>query len=371
MSKLILIDGTAVAYRSYFALIRSPLINSRGENTGAVLGFINSLNKIVREYQPDFLAVVFDTPAPTFRHEMYKEYKATRAKTPDELIEQFPWIDRAIEAFNIPVIRMDGYEADDLIGTLSVKASEAGMDVLMFTGDKDFYQLVNDKIKILHPKDFSIIDPERVKEKFGVYPERVIDMLALMGDTSDNVPGVEGVGPKTAISLIEEFGDFETVLSEGPSRRKGKVAKMLAEHKEQAELSRNLVTIRLDCPIDFEPENLSVKEPDNQKLAQLFQRLEFKTLAKKYASEEANSLFDSTPGTISSDYKAVTDLLELDDLLAAAGRIGEIAVDTETTSIKAIKAKLVGLSFSFKETTGYYVPVGHQSGDNLPLDEVL
>lgn len=371
MSKLILIDGSAVAYRSYFALIRNPLINSRGESTGAVFGFVNSLNKIVREYQPDYLAVVFDTPAPTFRHDLYAEYKSTRAKTPDELVEQFPWIDRAIEAFNIPTIRMDGYEADDLIGTLSVKASKAGIDVLMFTGDKDFYQLVTDRVKILHPKDFSIIDPEGVKEKFGVPPERVIDMLALMGDTSDNIPGVQGVGPKTAISLIEEFGDFETVLSDGPVKRKGKIARMLAENRELAELSRVLVTIRLDCPVDFEPDNLKVREPDNQRLAQLFQRLEFKTLAEKYASEEAGSLFGSKPGAITADYNTVSGMSELNDLLSEAEKIGEIAIDTETTSINALRARLVGISFSFEETVGYYVPVGHEIGDNLPLNDVL
>ena len=371
MSRLILVDGSAVAYRSYFALIRSPLINSRGENTGAVFGFVNSLNKIVREYQPDYLAVVFDTPAPTFRHELYEEYKSTRAKTPDELIEQFPWIDRAIEAFNIPVLRMDGFEADDLIGTLSVKAAADGIEVLMFTGDKDFYQLVTDKIKILHPKDFSIIDPAGVKVKFGVLPERVIDVLALMGDTSDNVPGVQGVGPKTAISLIEEFGDFATVLKEGPVKRKGKVAAMLAEHKETAELSYKLVTINTDCPIKFEPESLRLQNPDNQKLADLFQRLEFKTLAEKYATEEATSLFDTKPGTSSADYKAVTSVEELDILLTEAEKIGQIAIDTETTSIKSLKARLVGISFSFKEATAYYVPVGHEHGENLPLDEVL
>jgi len=209
MSKLILIDGTAVAYRSYFAFIRNPLINSRGENTSAVFGFVNSLNKVIGDFKPDYLAVVFDTPKPTFRHKKYPEYKSTRAKTPDDLVEQFPWIDKAVEAFNIEIIRKEGYEADDLIGTLSKKAAENGIDVLMFTGDKDFYQLVNDKVKILHPKDFSIMDSQAVEEKFGVPPDKVIDTLALMGDTSDNIPGVPGIGPKTAISLIKEFGSFE------------------------------------------------------------------------------------------------------------------------------------------------------------------
>jgi DNA polymerase-1 len=176
MKKLILVDGSGVAYRSYFALIRNPLINSRGENTGAVFGFVNSLNKIISDFKPDYIAVAFDTPQPTFRHEKYPEYKSTRAKAPDELVEQFPWIDQMVRAYNISCISMEGFEADDIIGTLSVKAAKKkDLEILIFTGDKDFFQLVNDKIKILSPKDYSIMDAEAVKEKFGAYPDRVID----------------------------------------------------------------------------------------------------------------------------------------------------------------------------------------------------
>lgn len=371
MGRVILIDGSAVAYRSYFALIRSPLINSRGENTGAVFGFVNSLIKIIRDFRPDYLAVVFDTPAPTFRHEIYQEYKSTRAKTPDELIDQLPWIDMAINGFNIPVIKMDGYEADDLIGTLSVKAAKAGHDVLMFTGDKDFFQLVTDKINILHPKDFIVIDPTGVKEKFGVRPERVIDILALMGDVSDNVPGLPGIGPKTAISLVEEFGDFETVLREGPSKCKGKVARALQDHAKLARLSYELVTIKTDCPVEFDPEPMRLENPDNRKLAELFLRLEFKTLMEKYASQEAATLFEAGRGSLAADYKTISSLAELDSLLAEIERRGATAIDTETTSLNSLEAALVGISLSFEEGTGFYAPVGHKSGENLPLADVL
>ena len=366
MKKLILIDGSAVAYRSYFALIRNPLINSRGENTGAVFGFINSLNKIINDFKPDYIAVLFDTPKPTFRHEKYPEYKSTRAKAPDELVEQLPWVEKMIEAFNITQISMEGLEADDLIGTLADKAvTENDLEVLIFTGDKDFYQLVNESIKILNPKDYSVMDAEAIKVKFGVYPDKVIEVLALMGDSSDNVPGVPGVGPKTAISLVEEFGDLNRILKEGPSKKKGKLAKSLAEFKEQAELSKDLVTIKIDCPVELDLNKFKLTEPDIGSLVELFRRLEFQSLAEKYASRQAVSLFDS------SEKQAKADLEELDSILGKAAQKGEIAVDTETTSLVPLDARLVGISFSFEEGKAFYIPVGHDEGENLPLNKVL
>ncbi len=366
-----MVDGSAVAYRSYFGFIRNPLINSRGENTGAVFGFINSLNKVIQDFKPEYIAVVFDTPEPTFRHKIYSEYKSTRAKTPDELVEQFPWIDLAVEALNIEIIRNPGYEADDIIGTLSVKAVAAGIEVLMFTGDKDFFQLVNDQVKILHPRDYSIIDAPAVKDKFGVLPDKVVDTLALMGDSSDNVPGVPGIGPKTAVSLIEEFGNLETVLQDGPRKKKGKIALSLAEYKEQAELSRELVTIKLDCPVELELDRFKIKEPHTEKLVELFRRLEFKTLAEKYAAPRADSLFAESQERPAADYKTIRNLKELDDLFAVVVQKGEVAVDTETTSLNSLDAGLVGISISCREGTGYYIPVGHTVGENLPMDDIL
>ncbi|UCC80153.1 MAG: DNA polymerase I [Candidatus Zixiibacteriota bacterium] len=372
MKRLILIDGSAVAFRSYFAFIRNPLINSRGENTGAVFGFVNSLNKIITDFNPDYITVLFDTPKPTFRHERYPEYKSTRAKAPDELVEQLPWIERAIEAFRITRISIEGLEADDLIGTLAEKAAaEKNLEILIFTGDKDFYQLVKDNIKILNPKDYGILDAEGVKEKFGVYPESVIDVLALMGDSSDNVPGVPGVGPKTAVSLVEEFGDLNRVLKEGPSKKKGKLAKSLDEYKEQAELSRELVTIKTDCPVELDLEKFSLADPDIDSLVELYRRLEFQSLAEKYASRRAETLFDSSEKQAKADYRQVKNLKELDSILGKAAKIGEIAIDTETTSLMPLDARLVGISFSFEQGKAFYIPVGHDRGKNLPLDEVL
>jgi DNA polymerase-1 len=372
MKRLILIDGSAVAYRSYFAFIRNPLINSRGENTGAVFGFVNSLNKIITDLDPDYMAVLFDTPKPTFRHEKYPEYKSTRAKAPDELVEQLPWVEKVIEALNITQISVEGLEADDLIGTLAEKAAaEKDLEVLIFTGDKDFYQLVDENIRILNPKDYGVMDAEAVKEKFGVYPEKVIDVLALMGDSSDNVPGVPGVGPKTAVSLVAEFGDLNRILKEGPSKKKGKLAKSLEEYKDQAELSRDLVTIKTDCPIELDLDRFKLADPNIDSLVELFRRLEFQSLAEKYASRTAETLFDASAEQAKSDYRRVNDLNELDSILDEAVKKGEIAIDTETTSLVPLDARLVGISLSFEEGKAFYIPVGHDQGENLPINKVL
>jgi len=371
MPKLILIDGSAVAYRAYFALIRNPLVNSRGENTGAVFGFINSLMKIVREIKPDYIAVVFDTPAPTFRHKIHADYKSTRAKAPDELVEQFPWIDKAVEAFRIRTIRIEGFEADDIIGTLSKQASKRKWETLLFSGDKDFFQLVDDNVKILHPKDFAVLDSTGVKERFGVPPEKVIDTLALMGDTSDNVPGIPGVGPKTAISLIEEFGDLDRILEHGPMRKKGKIAELLVQHKDLAKLSQELVTIKTDCPLDLKLDDLKAQEPDLDSLVPLLRRLEFKTLADKFAVKSAESLFTEESEKPSFAYKTVESLGELDTILIRAEKKKEIAVDTETTSLSIIDARLVGISLSLDEGNAFYIPMGHTEGANLPLNDTL
>jgi len=371
MPRLILIDGSAVAYRAYFALIRNPLVNSRGENTGAVFGFINSLMKIVREIKPDYIAVVFDTPAPTFRHKIHADYKSTRAKAPDELVEQFPWIDKAVEAFRIRTIRIEGFEADDIIGTLSKQASKRKWETLLFSGDKDFFQLVDDNVKILHPKDFAVLDSTGVKERFGVPPEKVIDTLALMGDTSDNVPGIPGVGPKTAISLIEEFGDLDRILEHGPMRKKGKIAELLVQHKDLAKLSQELVTIKTDCPLDLKLDDLKAQEPDLDSLVPLLRRLEFKTLADKFAVKSAESLFTEESEKPSFAYKTVESLGELDTILTRAEKKKEIAVDTETTSLSIIDARLVGISLSLDEGNAFYIPMGHTEGANLPLNDTL
>ncbi|MCJ7508196.1 MAG: DNA polymerase I, partial [candidate division Zixibacteria bacterium] len=214
--KLFLIDGSALVYRSYFAFIRNPLINSRGENTSAVFGFANSLLKILREQKPDYMAVVFDTPAPTFRHKIYKDYKSTRAKTPPEMVEQLPRIRELVEYMNLPLIEKDGFEADDIIGTLAQQGKKEGLEVFLVTADKDFFQLVDEDIKMVRPskgkEPEEIYDAKAVKEKFGIEPNQMTDLLGLMGDSSDNIPGVPGIGEKTALELINQFGSLEEVI---------------------------------------------------------------------------------------------------------------------------------------------------------------
>lgn len=373
MSKLlILIDGSAIAYRSYFAFGRNPLINSRGENTSALFGFINSLNKLIDKFSPTHIACVFDTPKPTFRHKIYKEYKSTRAKMPDDLADSFPWIKEALEGFNIPVIEMEGFEADDIIGTLAKKAAQEGFEVGMFTGDKDFYQLVDDKIKLLHPKTFEWFDSEQVKKKMGVPPDRIIDMLALMGDSSDNVPGVPGVGQKTALKLLEQFDNFEKVLQSADEVKGKKISNSLKEHVDLARLSYKLVTIDCEVDVEFDDNVFLLKEPDRQKLTELFKRFELSALYKKYAIPLDDAIQKELTLDIKANYETVKSINRLDEILSAAEKTGMAAIDTETTSINALNAELVGISLAIKEGEAFYIPLKHYDNNgNLPFDETL
>ncbi len=373
MSKLLLlIDGSAVAYRSYFAFIRNPLVNSHGENTGALFGFTGSIVKILEQVKPDYLACVFDTAAPTFRHELYDEYKSTRAKMPDELADSLLWIKQMLEGFKIPVLEMPGYEADDIIGTLARKAADKGFEVGMFTGDKDFYQLVNDKVKLLHPKTFEWFGSERVEEKFGVPPDKVIDFLALMGDSSDNVPGVRGVGEKTALKLLNEFGSFEKVLDSADLVKQKKISNSLKENRELAELSYRLVTIDTDVPVELDEDALKVENPDSASLAELFKRYELGMYYKRFAAEDTAVEQSSLNLAAKADYKTVEDPKEFERILNEAKKLGEIAIDTETTSTVALEAKLVGVSLALKENEAFYVPLNHEGGENnLPFEKSI
>jgi DNA polymerase-1 len=369
---LILIDGSAVAYRGYFALIRNPLFNSHGENTSAVFAFANSLIKLIDQAAPTHVCCVFDTPAPTFRHKLYEGYKSTRARMPEDLADSLPWIKEVIEAFRIPVIEMAGYEADDVIGTLALKAAGAGFDVGLFTGDKDFYQLVTDHIKILHPKTYEWHDPEAVKKIYGVSPDKMIDLLALMGDSSDDIPGVPGVGEKTAKDLLEQFGDFETVLKSADKVKKQKISESLTANAELARLSKQLVTIDCNVPIDLTPDTFKLQAPDNQRLVALFKKFEFKGLQAKFASGQPQLELITPKPSSPQQYSTVTSLDHLQKILAEAEQSGECAVDTETTSLVALDAELVGISLSYREGEAYYIPLGHAQRDtNLPLAQTL
>lgn len=374
MSKLLLlIDGSAVAYRSYFAFIRNPLVNSHGENTSALFGFTGSIVKILEQVNPDYLACVFDTAAPTFRHDLYDEYKSTRAKMPDELADSLPWIKQMLEGFNIPVLEMPGYEADDIIGTLARMGAAKGYDVGMFTGDKDFYQLVNDKIKLLHPKTFEWIGKKEVEDKFGVPPEKMIDLLALMGDSSDNVPGVRGVGEKTALKLLDEFGNFENVLDSASKVKQKKISASLSENRELAKLSYQLVTIDCNVPVELDEDSLKIEQPDNAALSELFKRFELNQYYKRFAAEELKT---GEQGALALDvkatYKTIERLSDLESILDKAEKKGELSIDTETTSTNALEAKLVGVSLAVKENEAYYLPLNHEdSKANLPFDNAL
>ncbi len=373
---LYLIDGSAVFYRAYFAFIRNPLINSKGENTSATFGFVNSVFKILRDEKPDYVAVVFDTKEPTFRHERYPEYKSTRAKMPDELVDQLPRIHQAVAALNIASYLLDGYEADDIIGTIAKDAEKKGMHVWCVTGDKDYFQLVTDTVRIYNPRKAAeaaeLYGPEEVKEKFGVAPDLVIDKLALMGDSSDNVPGVPGVGPKTADALLEQFGSLDGVLA-GVDKIKAKgVREKIAANVELARLSRELVTIKTDAPIGFEYDDMKARGADFEACKKLFVELEFTSIVKElFPSSDAGVRTEPVGPT--QAYVAVTSIGRLREVVSALSERKEIAVDTETTSLDPFSAALVGVSLCGKAGEAYYVPLRHtaEGSDNVPYDEAM
>jgi len=376
---LFLVDGSAIFYRAYFAFIRNPLINSKGENTSATYGFVNSLLKIIREEKPDYFAVVFDTKHPTFRHKMYDEYKSTRAKMPDDLVEQLPRIRQAADALNIACFELEGYEADDIVGTFAHAGEKAGLDVWCVTGDKDFFQLVTEHTRIYTPgrgsEEPRRLGSEEVKEKFGVYPELVVDKLALMGDSSDNVPGVPGIGPKTADKLLEQFGSLDKLLANhGDIKAKG-VREKVAANRDMAELSRELVTIDIAVPIEFDLAALERRTLDYQATKKLFMEMEFTGLLKQIVpnSEEAESDLIPAASAPAADYRVVKSLAELKTLVKDLSSREEIAVDTETTSLNALEAELVGVSLCAEAGVAYYVPLGHTLDDqnNLPFDSSL
>jgi len=271
--KLFLIDGSALAYRSYFAFVKNPLINSRGENTSAIFGFLNSLLKIIDEHHPDYLAAVFDTPEPTFRHKIYPEYKATRQKMPDEMSEQLPRIRQVLEALRVPIIEIPGLEADDVMGSLAIKAAQQNFETYLVTADKDFYQLVSPNIKVYDPgragKESEVLDEEGVVRKIGLPPSKIIDYLSLMGDSSDNVPGVEGIGPKTALELLQQFDSLDQIYQHLDQIGRESLRNKLEQNRELAFLSRRLVTLDTHTPLEIDLETLKRHEPDRVRTFQL------------------------------------------------------------------------------------------------------
>ena len=351
MARLFLLDGTALAYRAHFALQRSGLSTPDGKPSGATYGFTMTLRKILETEKPDGIAVAFDPPGDTFRHARYAEYKATREKMADELVVQLDWMREVVRAHGIPIFEVKGYEADDVIGTLSTQAASRGDDVLIVSGDKDMMQLVGPHVKLYNVFkpgiDLVVEAEEAVKEKFGTTPDHVIDVLAIMGDSSDNAPGVEGIGEKGAIKLIQEFGSVDALLAR-IEEVKGKAKEHLKKDLANLRLSLELVTIHRDVPLDPGLDAIGPAKPDAKALAHVFGRLGFQSLLKKVA--------EGTRQVETRDYHVVRDEAELDALIAELRSAREFAVDTETTSLFPLQAELVGASFSAKTLRAHYVP---------------
>ena len=413
MRKLILLDAYALIFRAYYALIRSPRINSKRMNTSAIFGFVNTLEDVLKKENPDFIGVAFDPKGGTFRHEIYPAYKAQREETPEDIRIAVPYIKKILEAYRIPVLEIPGYEADDVIGTLAMQASQNG-DIMtyMMTPDKDYGQLVKDNVKMLRPRhgsnEFELLGPSEVCEKYGIQsPLQVIDLLGLMGDASDNVPGCPGVGEKTAVKLINEFGGIEQLISRS-SEIKGALRQKVEENVEGIRFSKLLVTIKTDVPIDLDLDLLSRKPIDIEQLKPLFEELEFRSMLQRIVvgkqeskpaapqftpmpsngqldlfatyepidpnkpketkvadtTEPAHapaSLFDTPTFSTYKDTPHHYHLIDTDgkivDFIDKAKTSDVLCLDTETTNTEAMLAELVGMSFAIKEGEAYYVPV--------------
>lgn len=395
MPKLFLLDAYALIYRAYYALIKSPRVNSKGLNTSAIMGFVNTLEEVLTKENPTHIGVAFDPAGPTFRHEAYPEYKAQREETPEAIRQSVPYIKQILEAYNIPILEVAGYEADDVIGTLAKKAGSMGIETYMMTPDKDYGQLVSSNVFMYRPKfgdkEFEVMGPEEVMKKYGLSsPLQVIDMLGLMGDAADNIPGCPGVGEKTAVKLISQFGSIENLL-EHKDELKGALKTKIETNTEGIVFSKFLATIKTDVPIELDMQLLERKKIDEPKLRSLFEELEFRTLINRILGKEKKAS-DSAPmqgnlfavkstetkePVISSNLKTLEDLdydyqlvdteEKMDELCGKIFTFPAVSVDTETTSTDAMKAELVGLSFSVEENKAFYVPVPAEREEALKI----
>lgn len=398
MEKLFLLDAYALIYRAYYAFIKNPRVNSKGMNTSAILGFCNTLHEVIQKEQPTLLGVAFDPHGPTFRTEAYSQYKAQREETPEDIRKSVPIIKEILSAMNIPVLEVEGFEADDIIGTLAKQAASQNIETFMLTPDKDYGQIVNDNIYMFRPRHgggYETLDSNSICAKYGISSTaQVIDLLGLMGDAADNIPGCPGVGEKTAVKLIQQFGSIEQLL-EKTSELKGALKKKIEDNAEQIIFSKFLATIKTDVPISFEIEKLRISEPNYAELKKIFDELEFKTLLNKFLNKLENNkknkngqldLFAEfsdegkevsknatveTLNDIAHSYKLIdneSDMLNLSEFL----RTNEIlSLDTETTSTNAIDAELVGLSFSVTENEAFYVPIPPEQDKALKIVNIF
>ena len=398
MDKLFLLDAYALIYRSYYAFIKNPRINSKGQNTSAIIGFCNTLNEVLQKEKPTHIGVAFDPHGPTFRSEAFPAYKAQRDATPEDIHKAVPIIKDILRAYRIPILQVDGFEADDVIGTLAKKADSIGVKCYMLTPDKDYGQLVTELANIYRPRHgggYEVMGPKEVCEKYGITtPLQVIDLLALMGDSADNFPGCPGVGEKTAVKLINEFGSVEQLLSR-TSELKGALQKKVTEHVDDIKTSYFLATIKTDVPIELNMDELRLVEPDEQELGKIFTELEFKQLADKILKKhqksstpangqldlfaefpadgqggEENSSFESLK-TVAHNYKIVENEEEMIQIRDYFLTNEILSLDTETTSTSAIDAELVGLSFAVKEFEAFYVPVPAEREEALKIVNIF
>ena len=381
--RLLLFDGNALVHRAFHAL--PPLAVTRtGEMTGAVYGFVSMVLKVLAELKPTHYAIAFDYPAPTFRHREFAPYKAQRPPTPEELKNQFHRVRQLVEAFHIPTFEVEGYEADDILGTLSCQASAQGADTTIVTGDLDTLQLVSPRVRVLTPRpgrtfsDTVVYDEERVAERYGISPPQVADLKGLKGDASDNIPGVSGVGEKTALKLLQQFGTIEEIYSHIDEVEPAKVQQILKENQETAEQSKRLATIVTDVPITLDLDACAVSAFDREQVVELFRELGFNRLMEKLrdvefgerkAAEERVPAVESE--TLERDYRTVDTPESLERLVAELSAVSSFAIDTETTGKDPMYAELVGLSLSWEPGKACYVPVGHRIGTQLPLPQVV
>ena len=401
-NKLFLLDAYALIYRSYYAFIRNPRVNSKGLNTSAIFGFVNTLEEVLRKENPSHIAVAFDPPGPTFRHLEFEAYKAQREATPEDIKLSVPIIKAIIRAYNIPVLEVSGFEADDVIGTIAKRADKERFDVYMMTPDKDYGQLTEPHIFMYKPRygsnDFDLMDDRRVMEKYNLsHPSQMIDLLGLMGDASDNIPGCPGVGEKTAIKLLLEFGSVENLL-EKSDQLKGALQRKVEENREQIRFSKFLATIRTDVPIEVVEDDFLRKEINEDAIKEIFDELEFRTLLSRVLRQEPQKTVSNQPAqgelfatsgneeimepvalpnnftdihTTPHQYRMVQTEEEMNDLSATLSAQKSVCFDTETTGIDPLSSALVGLSFAFREGEAYYVPVPADRGEAQKLVEIF
>jgi DNA polymerase-1 len=382
--KLFLLDAMALLYRAHFAFISNPRITSKGQNVSALFGFTNTVLEIIFKEDPSHIAVVTDPPGPTFRHEKYPEYKANREEMPEDLRAAIPFSEVILEALNIPMLSVSGFEADDLIGTISAIADPEEFDVYMVTPDKDYAQLVKENVFLYKPAyrggGYDVLGPKEIEEKFGIPPKNIADFLGLKGDSVDNIPGIPKIGEKTAVSLIREFGTVENIVANAENISKKSIKASVTEHAEQGLLSKDLATIKIDVPFDWNPDLLKVEPCDLEKLMKIMGELEFKTTTKRILNSKLNpvqpkqqmDLFGNATGEAAEvefslpteatnientqhDYQLVSTAEERQKLIAAIEKAGKFCFDTETTGLDPLLAEIVGISFSYKKGEAYFI----------------